>query len=47
VLVTDVGRFYTFSEVIKKACERISETLNEGYYVRAKIVKRKNYYTLE
>ncbi len=47
VLITDKGRYYTFSEVIRRQAERVQEALQEGYKVRATVRKVKNYYTLE
>jgi len=46
ILITDKGRFYTFSEVIRRQAERIKEYIEKGYKVSATVKKVRNYYTL-
>jgi len=43
----EVKRLHTFSEVIIRQCKKLEPHLKNGAFVKAKLVKRKNYITLE
>lgn len=43
----EIKRLHTFSEVVIRQCEKLEPHLKTGTSVKAKLVKRKNYITLE
>jgi hypothetical protein len=47
ITTRDKKKYYTFSKVILDQLRRIEDTLKNGYIVRARIVKKHRYLTLE
>jgi hypothetical protein len=43
----EIKRLHTFSEVIIRQCKKLEPHLKNGISVKAKLIKRKNYITLE